>query len=105
VGRQGQVWHTDMIEYCIACEKRHEHSFWKARFDHRLNRIVYICGDHYRNRLTPEQKMKNLSPEEVMSGVHQGNKLDKNVFKKESREDWGTEYRRGVGELSQDLNH
>lgn len=58
--------------YCSGCQKVHERGFY---ISHRtINGVTgWFCEKWYRQRSkSPEQKAKNMSPEEVMSGCHYG---------------------------------
>lgn len=91
--KDGTVW-----EYCSMCGKRHPHSNWKNRDN------KWICGEYWRSRPTMAQKMANMSPQEILSGVHLGMDEQKGLFRDDAmREDWGKTHDRQKKELYETL--
>lgn len=63
-----------------------------------------ICSIWARpTKLTPQQKMKNMSPEDVLSGVPFGGERA-SFFGEDSRTDWSSQHKEEVGELTGALN-
>jgi uncharacterized protein YeaC (DUF1315 family) len=64
---------------------------------------VELCGKWAKgNATTPEQRMANMSPEEVMSGVHLGNEMLP-YFKGKSSNNYSDEVREQRKELKEAL--
>ena len=84
--------------YCIGCKEVH----LTDRFS-RLTPQGWLCIKWTRPaNLTPEQKAKNMSPEEVMSGVHLGASMLPQ-FKGKSSNNFSEDHRREVKALKEAL--
>lgn len=68
-------------------------------------RSLEVCAIWARpTKLTPQQKMKDMSPEDVLSGVPFGGERA-SFFGEDSRTDWSQEHKEGVGALTGALNN
>ena len=84
--------------YCTYCKKKHKHYNW------RFTGKETICGEYWRPRLTMAQKVANMSPQEVLSGVHLGMDEQKGLFREETmRDDWGKMHAQEVKDLYEAL--
>ena len=126
--------YKETTHYCIVCHKRHSDLYWRWTKVKIKGKVRYYCGHgidcygckkiHYndtgREKIdadghhwcgkwfttskTPEQKIRNLSPQEVMSGVQYG--MDEvKVFRPETvREDHSTIHKRKIKGLKEALS-
>lgn len=90
-------------EDCYYCGIRHPHTQWKMK-DHPEKKVgelrfIWLCGEWYKSGLSMERIMDNLSPSEVLSGVHRGGE-HQDVFAKEKNVDFGKNHVEAVKELA-----
>lgn len=64
-----RVWYCHSGIDCAGCQTLHFNDTYKSRTT--IDGSQY-CGKWYNSAPTPQQKMKNMSPEEVLSGSHYG---------------------------------
>jgi hypothetical protein len=127
----GSIGEDETVRFCIACGKKHPEADWrwtevkikgkKKYFCHhgincygcqkihyndtgatRMDSRGSVCGKWFGNtKKSPEEKMKNLSPQEVMSGVQYGMPEQK-IFRPDvANEDHHTVHQRQMKDLKE----
>lgn len=98
-------WCRNCID-CTGCGFIHKNDTGFTRTSWEGDKRIQLCGKWARaTPPSPQKKMENLSPQEVLSGVQYGMDEQKGLFSKEANsKEWSKSHAEGVKELKEALS-
>mgnify|MGYP007071571373 CR=1 FL=1 len=90
---------------CAGCKEIHYNNTYLTKIKYEDGKKIEICGKWFGSKPSMAQKVSNMSPQEVMSGVHLGMDEQKGLFRKETlRDDHSILQKRAIKELKEKLS-